>query len=108
MEVVREWVKTETLTYIHTPILVVEYVKLPVMDLSLRFLYRFVEPIPTAWQEGRFLLFDFLKSEELKFDDKLREFALGVWEEMTAECKDELPLPIVKVNAYECEIVRKS
>lgn len=109
-----------------------EYVKLPVTNLQYRFLYRFIEPIPTVWVEGAVPVFRrtaTLKSNgivdqedksllEKKNDgllkESLNEFATSTWRILCLADMPEDKIPqearwlinIKKSNIYECEIKR--
>ena len=45
-------VKMSEVTIKRTDTVIMEYVLLPVISISYRFLYRFLEPITTVWTEG--------------------------------------------------------
>lgn len=93
-----------------TRTLKMQYFALARVGLDFNFLYRFQEPVETAWVSDR-IPFKYLV-DGTPIDDKLKEFGLAKWEETV---KSEGPLPpeiqwlqdVDKCSVTECEIVEK-
>lgn len=107
-----------------TDTLEMEYVLLPIVDLSFRFLYRFNAPVPTIWQEGAVSILK--RAVKVKEDgsgidqfayhqpavEAIGDYGLMAWKAMV---KGEGTLPeegkwleeVSKVVVAECHIVRK-
>lgn len=95
------------LKVVDTDRLLVEYVKLPIGDLTVRVLCRIVEPISLTWHIVNFSILDFIY--EAKSIEKLKEECLATWK---GKLPDDPALPekwrkIDKVELVECFIVRK-
>ena len=117
---------------VKTDTVIMEYVKLPVTSLQYRFLYRFIEPIPTVWVEGAVPVFRrtaklnkngtvtqednslLEKNNNNLLAESLSEFATNTWRAM---CLADMPddkypedakwlINIKKSKTYECEIKR--
>ncbi len=109
-----------------TDTLVFEYVKLPVICTSYRFLYRLKTPFETVWQEDKIyphkrevVNLDGLYTSgcvHKELEELIEEFALSTWKSMvynSLDSKQELPkelewmINIEKTEIHKCEIVRK-
>jgi hypothetical protein len=97
-----------------TDVLTMEYVELPVIDLSCRFMYRFITPVEALWVESGAISNHFMAQSSKNFEEALELFAAQAWEKMVKEAHpDGLPeeskwlLDIKKVNLIECVIVNK-
>lgn len=95
------------LQIVETNTLLMEYVRLPIIDLSARFLYRFVEPVPTGWVEGRITMFEMFEMKT--YEEVLNKFALKEWVEIwnRSLTEGERPFLIKDVKLRECMIVPK-
>jgi hypothetical protein len=98
-------VKTDTLLF--------EYVMLPIQDLSSKYLYRFVEPVATAWVEGPgILLFDSMGINR-PLEESLRKHAMKLWYQMIDDIPGDWPADaawlrhMTGVKLRECHIVPK-
>lgn len=122
--------KGQEIRVVKTDTLKMEFVKLPIQDLSFRFLYRFVEPIETVWIEGTVSYFkrtlNFIEGQMTELSQPLHEdgllekvlkdHALSAWETLILNGvpKREFPesvrwlLEMKDVQINECEIVKKS
>jgi hypothetical protein len=107
-------VKNSTyLKVVETDTLLFEYVMLPIADLSNRYLYRFVEPVPTGWTEGKPISLIDVLGINGKFEDKLRREAMKMWYKLLDDIPGEWPVEaqwlklISKVTLRECHIVPK-
>jgi hypothetical protein len=95
------------LKVIKTDNLVMEYFLLPTVYLDQRFLYRFIQPVPTVWSEGK-LAYD------VPFASGLEVHALVQWKDivLTGTTEGELPevarwlLDIKTIEIHECKMVR--
>ena len=98
-----------------TDTLKVEIFHMPVIDLSIRFCYRFVEPIPMIWQnDGRVSAVmgmssqiqgrDFISEQMLqKFREIIEQSKRqGMWHESLTWLED-----VNKVNLITCELTPK-
>lgn len=79
-------------------ILEMQYVLLPVIDTSHRFLYRFTKPEVTIWIENKIRMIDFV-SMKMTLEECLKDFALNEWEAMA------IPIRVDEVKIKECDIV---
>lgn len=99
-----------------------QYVVLPTIDLSMRFLYKFTLPIETVWQEGKLSFFRDFKKEDgqiVQFSSKesLEQFALREWNSLITEnmriAKTDIPeaarwlQEMEGADLVECEITPK-
>lgn len=98
--------------------LVVEYVKMPITDLSYRFIWRFLKPVATCWTNGRVSLLQTLQmgmSNASPLDvylESLRQYFLNDWRMNIANGGSIPPefewmTKVYKVELHECQIVRK-
>jgi hypothetical protein len=102
-----------------TDTLLMEYVELPHADLSVRFLYRFREPVETLWEVGSFSLVQLLLLRTEEFSERtakeaaIKSFGLTKWYDMLALAAKELKRDddtswlsnVSKVALCECHIV---
>jgi hypothetical protein len=107
------------LTVVYTDTILMEYVRMPIQDLSHQFLYRFIEPVKTCWLNGAVSLFDVTKTPAEIITDgptnkQLEDFAIKDWskdvkEEDIAHLRpeDKEIFQLKKARVFECEIVRK-
>jgi hypothetical protein len=104
---------TLELKIVKTDKLIVEYCYLPVVDLSIRFLYRFVQPVPTVWQEGK-IRHSLSLIGGFDGTPSISTFALNKWKKLVLEHTTEAELPdeakwLLEMNSVEvreCKIVR--
>ena len=87
-----------------------EYVPLPIIDLGLRFLYRFTSPIETVWVEGRVSVLNGTELTDERIDRYLRE----EWIKMITESNEGSGRRIPKflesprsIKLYKCAIERE-
>ncbi len=108
------------LNIVKTDTVIMEYVKLPVISLSYRFLYRFVEPVATVWSEGEITSYGLISmgkdANSLKdYDQAMKDYAVETWKTLVlAGCPEkDLPdearwlLEVKGSEVHECHIVRK-
>jgi hypothetical protein len=101
----------QTLTIVKTDTVVMEYMPLPTVTTALRFLYRFLEPLPTVWTEGNVTL---ASSIMRGMEATMQNFALAAHAKLFLENSDrnnfpkqlEWVLHLKKATVYPCEIVR--
>lgn len=80
--------------------LTMEYLELPIVDLSFRFLYRFKGPLDTVWCEGRIAKFSF----DSDFNSNLEQFALNEWNKLVS---DSEPLKRSECLLVEMDVIPK-
>lgn len=86
--------------------LVFEYVKMPVKDLSIPFLYRFKGPIETVWTTGAFKIPELYETMKLdSVSENYEKFALETWNnylsgEKDGDIKDMLRRNTVSIVEY--------
>jgi hypothetical protein len=86
-----------------------EYVQMPPIDTSYRFIYRLVKPMPTIWQEGKLTLAATLI---IGLEECLRRFAVSENDRLFSEAKPVLPqelrwlTELGEATVHQCEIVR--
>lgn len=97
-----------------TKTLKMEYVRLPITDTSVRFLYRFLEPLATIWRKGGYSALEFGYDSERPDEVRIKEVGLRAWFKMiTSGMKGPLPesaqwlLEVDSCELIECEIVPK-
>ncbi len=85
--------------------LIFEYVKMPIKDLGIPFLYRFKGPIETVWTTGAFTLPDVLGKK-----NSYQDFALKIWDSYLHGDESEDIKDLLRRNSVsivECEITPK-
>jgi hypothetical protein len=91
--------------------LVFEFVKMPIRDLSIPFLYRFKGPIETVWTAGAFTFPDFFETMKLGYiKEDYEKFALKTWDNYLQGDESEDIKDLLRrnsVSVVECEITPK-
>ena len=98
-----------------TDILQMEFIELPIMDLSYRFLYRFLEPIETVWVVASVPYLSMIKISDPLYKNTLKDFAMDEWNKIVLinSPKEDIPeesrwlLEMKDCEIHECHIVRK-
>lgn len=93
-----------SLKVVDTDRLLVEYVKLPIGDLTVTVLYRIVEPIPLIWKMMEFTIMEVV--HEPDFIERLKQKCVKEWRNALP---DDPNIPenwkTGKIELVECEIV---
>lgn len=108
------------LQIVKTDVVKMEYFRLASIRLSYRFLYRFVEPVATVWEEGEITAYGVLSqgldgTKEKDFNILMKDYALETWRNLVlANCPEkDLPddalwlLDMKGSEVYECNVIRK-
>jgi hypothetical protein len=113
----KEIKQTQTLNVVKTNTVKMEYFKLPMQDLNIRFLYRFLEPMATVWTIGEMTLAQTMVSKGFE------QFAIDTWNKQIEDSKNDdeyykthkelldkffEDIKATSAEIYECEIVRKT
>src|SRR5271166_4637622 len=110
-----EITKGSPMKIIETDTIEMEYVTLPLIDVSVRFLYRFSTPVETVWMtDGRVRIPMYSQPTYTTLEEYITEFGINKVREMVLENTKEEDIPaeakwllkMNKVNLHQCKIVR--